>query len=204
MALIYISTTEGDPQPYKLPDTPGMEVLIGRNEECQIALPQVNGVSGVHCSLYFDGTQYYIIDRQSTNGVFCNGERVENAILQRGAVYAIGEATIVFDPEIAVAAPSVSEPQVQTPKAGATAARKKRAAGPAVSAGRLGSKIPQYQVKKTSAAAQVFTFLYVVVMLGIAFYGGMVLRHWNETGTIFLPWIDPDPQTETPAAAPKA
>lgn len=207
MALIYISTAEGDPQSYKLPDTPGMELLVGRNEECQISLPQVNGVSGVHCSLYFDGAQYYIIDRQSTNGVFCNGERVENAILKRGDVYAVGEATIVFDPEISVMAPSLQEEPKQATKAGGSGVRKKRSAsqaGPAVSASRLGPKVPQYQAKKASAAVEVFTVLYVIVMLGIAFYGGMVLRHWNETGVIFLPWIDPDPQAATPEAAPKA
>lgn len=204
MALIYISTAEGEPQSYKLQDTPGMEILIGRNEECQISLPQVNGVSGVHCSLYFDGTQYYIIDRQSTNGVLCNGEPIENTILKRGDVYTIGEATIVFDPEVATAAPSVQDPPRPETKAAASGVRRKRLAGSAVSASRLGSEVPQYRAKKPSAVAQVFTVLYVVVMLGIAFYGGMVLRHWNETGKIFLPWIDPDPQTVTPEAAPKA
>lgn len=209
MALIYISTAEGDPLKYRLPDLPGTEILVGRDEGCQIALPQVNGISGVHCSFYFDGTQYYIIDHQSTNGVFCNGERIENAVLKRGDVYTIGEANIVFDPEVAAAAPSIQAGPAQTAPAqaapaGAAAPRRRRKVSPAAHADSLASRVVTYQVKKTSPVLQVFTYIYVVVMLGIAFYGGMVLRHWNETGQIFFPWIDPDPQTASPEAASKA
>lgn len=188
----------------RLPDTPGTEIYIGSAEGCHVPLPPVEGAPGVACGIYFDGAQYYIIDREATGAVLCNGQAVENAILKLGETYTAGIATIVYDPEIPVEAPSVqtSVHETQT-KPGSGVRKKKRPAGPAgptVSATRLTGNVPKYQIKKTSPVVQLFTTVYVIVMLALAFWGGMILRYWNETGEIFLPWIDPPPASASPSS----
>jgi pSer/pThr/pTyr-binding forkhead associated (FHA) protein len=48
---------------------------IGFDSSCDIVVERPT-VSGVHCRLTFDGQRFVLEDLQSTNGTFCNGERL--------------------------------------------------------------------------------------------------------------------------------
>ena len=71
------------------------ETLIGRSKNASIQFDD-EGVSRRHAKLVRqpDGT-VEIVDLNSTNGTFCNGERVERHILQDGDKIQIGATTII-------------------------------------------------------------------------------------------------------------
>lgn len=73
----------GDQQflPYYLDEQ--MEYMIGRQSDCQICYPYET-VSRNHALLKRHGDFWYIIDKDSANGVYFNGRRVKSARLQNG------------------------------------------------------------------------------------------------------------------------
>ncbi len=73
--------------------TSGPPITIGRAHSNTIAL--VSGkVSREHARLIQENGQWYIVDNDSTNGTFVNGEKVTRAALSLQAVIAIGEFTL--------------------------------------------------------------------------------------------------------------
>ena len=73
-----IPTLGGDPIPL-IRET----LTIGRRDSCDIALKFPN-VSGVHCELSFRNGYWHIRDRNSTNGIKVNGNRVVEKYLHPG------------------------------------------------------------------------------------------------------------------------
>jgi pSer/pThr/pTyr-binding forkhead associated (FHA) protein len=73
-----IPTLGGDPIPL-IRET----LTIGRRESCDIPLKFPN-VSGVHCELSFRNGYWHIRDRNSTNGIKVNGNRVVEKYLHPG------------------------------------------------------------------------------------------------------------------------
>jgi diguanylate cyclase (GGDEF)-like protein len=71
------------------------EVLIGRSRDASIRIDD-EGVSRRHAKIVRqpDGT-VAIVDLNSTNGTFCNGERVDKHVLQDGDKIQIGMTTII-------------------------------------------------------------------------------------------------------------
>ena len=49
--------------------------MIGRSEECDLQIPG-SSVSGRHCELSFDGTNWWVTDLQSRNGTRVNGKPI--------------------------------------------------------------------------------------------------------------------------------
>ena len=71
------------------------EALIGRSEDASLLIND-DGVSRHHAKIVRrpDGT-FAIVDLGSTNGTFCNGERVETRVLKDGDKLQIGTTTII-------------------------------------------------------------------------------------------------------------
>src|SRR5512136_628721 len=71
------------------------EVLIGRAKDASIRIDD-EGVSRLHAKIvrHPQGT-VAIVDLKSTNGTFCNGERVDTHVLQDGDRIQIGTTTII-------------------------------------------------------------------------------------------------------------
>lgn len=103
MAVIFITRKDGTRQKYRLPAEPGSIISIGRDENCVVSMPDVVGLSGRHCTIRREGQVYVITDNHSTNGTLCDGEPITESVMRRSAVYSLGEATLVFDPEISAA-----------------------------------------------------------------------------------------------------
>lgn len=247
MAVIYITSKDGTRQKFRLPSEPGSIISIGRDASCLVSIPDVVGLSGRHCTIRREGADYVIADNNSTNGTLCDGEPITERVLRRGAVYSLGEATLVFDPELS-SAPKIDLAALAAGRDEEAAAHSAERKGPDATdspspqgrgeasdgasrslevkeeAGELGrdssdegssvesrsssppaeetpaprlhvpagarrrSRSVQPAVSSTrhSAFVRLFVALYVLAVLGGAFYAGLTLRHWWETG-LYLP-----------------
>lgn len=68
------------------------KVQIGRGRDNDIVLTDPEkGVSRTHAELRFENGRYIIVDLQSQNGTWVNGQRVERAEVPHGAEIAIGD-----------------------------------------------------------------------------------------------------------------
>ncbi|MBI3205768.1 MAG: sigma 54-interacting transcriptional regulator [Myxococcales bacterium] len=65
-------------------------LTLGRGDECSVVLPGTE-TSRTHAELRQEGPIWLIRDRASTNGVFVDGRRVDEAPLEVGAVLRVGE-----------------------------------------------------------------------------------------------------------------
>ncbi len=54
------------------------------------------GVSRIHCRVDYDGDYFWLVDCNSHNGTFLNGERVTNSMLYDGDVVTVGHSQLVF------------------------------------------------------------------------------------------------------------
>jgi hypothetical protein len=73
-------------------------VLLGRSRECDIQVEDPN-VSRRHAELRQEGSSYWIVDLESTNGVEVNGRRVKRAKLEDGDTFTVGSTEITFSME---------------------------------------------------------------------------------------------------------
>ncbi|MDQ3875480.1 MAG: DUF3662 and FHA domain-containing protein [Actinomycetota bacterium] len=71
-------------------------VVLGRSRECDIQLADPN-VSRRHAELRQEGTTYWIVDLDSTNGTVINGRRLKRAKLQDGDTITLGATDIMFE-----------------------------------------------------------------------------------------------------------
>jgi len=73
-------------------------VLLGRSRECDIQIEDPN-VSRRHAELRQEGSSYWIVDLDSTNGVEVNGRRVKRAKLDEGDTFTVGSTVVTFSTE---------------------------------------------------------------------------------------------------------
>jgi Protein of unknown function (DUF3662)/FHA domain len=73
-------------------------ILLGRSRECDIQVEDPN-VSRRHAELRQEGSSYWIVDLESTNGVEVNGRRVKRAKLDSGDTFTVGSTDITFSME---------------------------------------------------------------------------------------------------------
>jgi hypothetical protein len=71
-------------------------LVLGRSRECDIQLADPN-VSRRHAELRQEGTTYWIVDLDSTNGTVINGRRLKRAKLQDGDTITLGATDIMFE-----------------------------------------------------------------------------------------------------------
>jgi hypothetical protein len=73
-------------------------VVLGRSRECDIQVEDPN-VSRRHAELRQEGSSYWIVDLESTNGIEVNGRRVKRAKLEDGDTFTVGSTEIAFTTE---------------------------------------------------------------------------------------------------------
>jgi hypothetical protein len=71
-------------------------VVIGRSKDCDVQLADPNA-SRRHAELRQEGSAYWLIDLDSTNGSNVNGRRVARAKLESGDVITIGSTELLFE-----------------------------------------------------------------------------------------------------------
>jgi len=73
------------------------KLLIGRGRDNDIVLPDSQkGVSRTHAELRYENGRYIIVDLQSQNGTWLNGQRVERAEVPPDAEITVGEYRLRF------------------------------------------------------------------------------------------------------------
>ncbi len=75
-------------------------VVIGRSKECDIQLTDPNA-SRRHAELRQEGSAYWLIDLDSTNGSQVNGRRTARTKLESGDVITIGSTDLAFERRLA-------------------------------------------------------------------------------------------------------
>lgn len=196
MAFIFITKSDGTQNKYRLPNTADVRVDIGRNDECLISLPDVQGISGLHCSIAFMNGYYILKDEGSSNGTILDGASIQEVVLEENRSYGIGDAALSFYAEAAAPA-AAPEPAQAAPAAAPKAAPRTAGANQALKRSAK-AKVRKIQVGKYSEEG--LSPIYVIVVILIAFAAGLTIRHWKETGT-FLPQdlFAAKPAAEAPA-----
>ena len=73
--------------------TPDKVIVLGRDEECEVSMPEATGVSRRHCSITYTTAGFELRDLGSTNGTYADAVKVEDkTLLREGVKYAIGNA----------------------------------------------------------------------------------------------------------------
>src|SRR5439155_23854819 len=68
-------------------------VVIGRSKDCDIQVRDPN-VSRQHAEVRQEGTAYWIVDLESTNGTEVNGRRLKRAKLEHGDRITVGSSEL--------------------------------------------------------------------------------------------------------------
>lgn len=71
-------------------------LLIGRSRDCDIRLTDPN-VSRRHAEVRQEGSDYFVVDLDSTNGIELNGRRMRRGKLADGDVIVLGSTELVFE-----------------------------------------------------------------------------------------------------------
>ena len=94
MASLRILDGDGPERVVELRDR---KLLIGRGRDNDIVLPDSQkGVSRTHAELRYENGRYIIVDLQSQNGTWLNGQRVERAEVPPDAEITVGEYRLRF------------------------------------------------------------------------------------------------------------
>jgi pSer/pThr/pTyr-binding forkhead associated (FHA) protein len=72
--------------------------VIGRSKDCDLRISDPN-ISRRHAEVRQEGTAFWIIDLDSTNGIEINGHRVKRAKLDPGDTVTLGSTDVVFERE---------------------------------------------------------------------------------------------------------
>jgi len=69
------------------------KMVLGRDSTCDIAI-QDRKASRIHAEIVFEDGKYFLIDKNSTNGSYVNGDRVTRQVLATGDVIILGSSTL--------------------------------------------------------------------------------------------------------------
>jgi pSer/pThr/pTyr-binding forkhead associated (FHA) protein len=78
---------------------PGAIKTIGRAARADFIVDAAL-VSRVHCRLSAGAADLEVVDLESTNGTFVNGERIERALLKSGDTLGVGKVEFVITKEL--------------------------------------------------------------------------------------------------------
>ena len=91
-----LTTAEEAELPFTFRILPGSIKTIGRAPRADFIVDAAL-VSRLHCRLTAGATELEVVDLESTNGTFVNGERTERAILKHGDRLGVGRVDLVVD-----------------------------------------------------------------------------------------------------------
>jgi pSer/pThr/pTyr-binding forkhead associated (FHA) protein len=89
-----ISTEEGAAAPFTFRILPGNIKTVGRASAADFIV-EAPLVSRVHCRLSAGATELEVVDLDSTNGTYVNGQRVERAVMKAGDALGVGRVSFV-------------------------------------------------------------------------------------------------------------
>lgn len=190
--------------------TPGKVVVIGRDEECDVSLPEATGLSRRHCSITCTESGFMLKDLGSTNGTFADNVRLEGEeLLKEGVKYGIGSAdfqvmglsllSFAANTESSTPAPQETNKAEEasaakdSPPAKARTPKRKRspklkASGRAIHMAKtLRNKLNPLSNSVTTNSLSIIEILLVLI---ITFYAGLALYNALHGGSILPPFLD--------------
>lgn len=72
------------------------DVIVGRHSDCDLSL-RLPDVSRRHCRFVRGNDGWHVTDLHSTNGLFVNGLRVQEAVLRHGDMVKVGSYAFMVD-----------------------------------------------------------------------------------------------------------
>lgn len=107
MLKILITTPAGEARKYALPAEEGAQYVLGRAEDCDIALPDDSSLSRYHALILHEEGRWCIRDNNSVNGVRLGEVPVLFTAMVPRSVFRIGNTTLeVLDTAAAASAPT--------------------------------------------------------------------------------------------------
>jgi pSer/pThr/pTyr-binding forkhead associated (FHA) protein len=91
-----LKTADDAEAPFSFRILPGNIKTIGRAPRADFIVDAAL-VSRVHCRLTAGATELEVIDLESTNGTYVNGERTERATLKSGDRLGVGRVELVIE-----------------------------------------------------------------------------------------------------------
>lgn len=184
--------------------TPGKVVIIGRDEACDIPLPEASGVSRQHCSITATGTDFILKDLGSTNGIYANAVKLEkDTPLQEGVKYTIGDAEFQVMGLSLIATPAPPQNKADSPAENKKEEKKEpRQESHTTTPKRKRSKknkLPLHWLKKTLQKLNPVTrdlsstgtgIIEILLVLLMTFYAGMALYSYLNGGSLLPPFLD--------------
>jgi len=91
-----LRTAEGAEQPFTFRILPGSIKTVGRAARADFIVDAAL-VSRLHCRVTAGATELEVVDLDSTNGTFVNGERTSRAILKSGDRLGVGRVELMIN-----------------------------------------------------------------------------------------------------------
>ena len=93
-----LKTADDTPDPITFRILPGNIKTIGRSTGADFVV-EAPLVSRIHCRITAGAAELEVVDLDSTNGTFVNGERVERRMLKAGDRLGVGRVELVVQRE---------------------------------------------------------------------------------------------------------
>lgn len=90
-----LKTGEGSDTRFTFRILPGNIKTVGRARRADFIV-DAGLVSRLHCRLTAGATELEVVDLESTNGTYVNGQRVERASLKEGDTLGVGRVELVI------------------------------------------------------------------------------------------------------------
>jgi hypothetical protein len=178
---------EGPGAGYSYPLDPYQKPVlsVGRSSECDIVLDD-HRASRHHSDIRWDGRQWVVVDRGSTNGTYVNGMRVHQPYdLRLGDRVTIGETTLVLR-EVTSSTPSVAPPRPRPAQGSGRTAEGPAIRGPVPAARpiqRPSQPIPEQRASGGVTAA--FWLVQGLIVLAVVCLAAGALLPWlRVTGSL--------------------
>ncbi|MCW8139637.1 MAG: sigma 54-interacting transcriptional regulator [Planctomycetota bacterium] len=94
MARLIVCGKDG--QPHRIVEAEGKVITIGRSSENHVQIDDLNS-SRHHCEIHETSGAFELVDKDSRNGVFVNGHRVQRGRLEAGDKLEIGTTILYWD-----------------------------------------------------------------------------------------------------------
>ena len=91
-----LKTAEDAEAPFLFRILPGSIKTVGRAPRADFIVDAAL-VSRLHCRLTAGATELEVVDLESTNGTYVNGDRTERAILKSGDRHGVGRVDLFVD-----------------------------------------------------------------------------------------------------------
>lgn len=174
--------------------TPDKVIVLGRDEECEVSMPEATGVSRRHCSITYTNAGFELKDLGSTNGTYADAVKLEDkTILREGVKYTIGNAEFQVIGLNLVTTPESEANNEKAKDAPTPKKEEQKRDKPAELGGHLSreqrKKLQQEQAIKRRVqfmradwARPGASFVSIILVLIISFYVGLALYSFISNG----------------------